>query len=321
MEIGGYFELELPKPRTDFIHSGCRMVNSGRHALEYILRGLGHKIQKIFIPYFTCDVVLQPIRRTNLRYEFYNVNENLEIASDIRLGEGDYILINNYFGVKDEYVNRMATKYKGQIIIDNAQAWYAPEILGFNIFYSPRKFFGMPDGGCAFATFVPDFTLEKDHSHERCSHLLKRIDVNAAAGYDDFHSNSALFKEAPLKEMSNLSLRLLSSIEFENAKIQRRTNYTVLDEALRDSNRLKLPSMHLFECPMVYPYYVENGEEIRKKLIYNKIFVATYWPNVLRWCDETTTEHRLARNLLALPIDQRYDADDMEKIIGVINPV
>ena len=65
---------------------------------------------------------------------------------------------------------------------------------------------------------------------------------------------------------------------------------------------------------MVYPYHVDLGAELKKKLIDNKIFVATYWPNVLEWSSENDFEYKLTRYLLPLPIDQRYKSNDFKKI-------
>ena len=52
--IGGYFELELPL-KEEF-HKDALRLNSGKNCLEYILRARQYK--KVYIPYYTCDVVL-----------------------------------------------------------------------------------------------------------------------------------------------------------------------------------------------------------------------------------------------------------------------
>jgi hypothetical protein len=70
-------------------------------------------------------------------------------------------------------------------------------------------------------------------------------------------------------------------------------------------------------CPMVYPYYTDN-ENLRKRLIDNRIFVAQYWPNVLSWCSPSDTEYNLTKRILPLPIDQRYGEEDMECIVKFI---
>ena len=317
-EIGGYFELELPAPQGEFIHSNCVLTNSGRHALEYILTSIKTPISKIWLPYYTCEVVLQPIIRLGLKYEFYHIDTKLELSEDIKLADGEYIIVNNYFGIKDKYVGELAEKYGNNCIIDNAQAWYAKEILGVSQFYSPRKFFGMPDGGVACSCFTNDEIDIQDYSSDRCAHLLKRIDINAGEGYSDFRSNSNCIRNQNVKRMSRLSHRILASIDFDAVKSIRRSNFAILNEALRCSNMLSLPNSETYECPMVYPY-LTNNPDLRRKLISNKIFVATYWPNVLTDCNNTTIEYQLAQNILPLPIDQRYDSNDMERIVSLIN--
>jgi len=46
--------------------------------------------------------------------------------------------------------------------------------------------------------------------------------------------------------------------------------------------------------------------------------VATYWPNVFNWCENKTLEFDLAKNILPLPIDQRYGSEEMERIVELI---
>ena len=73
-----------------------------------------------------------------------------------------------------------------------------------------------------------------------------------------------------------------------------------------------------FSCPMVYPYYTSDCT-LKKVLIENKVFVATYWPNVFEWCHEKSLEYKLANNIIAIPIDQRYSEREMEYIVNIIN--
>ncbi|MBD5356428.1 MAG: hypothetical protein HDR88_05415 [Bacteroides sp.] len=316
-EIGGYFELELPLPDFSQIPEGV-MVNSGRHALEYILRSFGGSVRRVWLPYYTCDVVLQPIKRLGLDYMFYHVNENLELAEYPELTDGDYIIVNNYFGIKDKYISEMAHRYGERLIVDNAQAWYCKPSHKVNYIYSPRKFFGLPDGGIAIGTFNYSTTLPKGYSASRCSHLLRRIDEGAAAGYDNFRANSMTLHEEPLTRMSHLTSRLLATIDFERVKNKRRLNFEILQESLVKTNQLIIPPINEFACAMVYPYMTSNPS-LRSKLIANKIFVATYWPNVLNWCNPTSMEYRFSEEMIPLPIDQRYDQKDIKSIIHVIN--
>ena len=102
-EIGGYFQLELSN-KGSFMHDNGVLLNSGRNALEYILRAKGN-ISRLWIPYYTCDTVLEPLVKLNLPYSFYSIDEQLELQKLIELQQGEYILYTNYFGVKDRYVH------------------------------------------------------------------------------------------------------------------------------------------------------------------------------------------------------------------------
>lgn len=314
--IGGYFELELPHNLKSFPHSDGVFLNSGRHSLEYILRSLG-RIKRLWIPYFTCDVVLQPVDFLQVPYSFYHTTSCLTIAENIVLSEGEYILYTNYFGIMDEYCRSLASIYGNQLIIDNAQALYADHIGGINTFYSPRKFVGIPDGGIVYANNDCVSILPKDASYDRCSHLLKRYDLKPSEGYQDFRVNSHKLAESPMSQMSNLTEALLSSIDYRSIRERRIANFRYLHEHLSAFNEFQMPDLDSFTCPMVYPFYAENPS-LRQKLISENIFVAQYWPNVLEWCKPEDIEYELTTHIIAMPIDQRYDWQDMDRIIELV---
>lgn len=316
--IGGYFELELPEAH-DFPHSNGVLLNSGRNSLEYILGTLPVKPKKVWLPYYTCEVVLQPFKRLGIDVSFYNVNTSFEIDCYPDLSKNEYIVANNYFGIKDAYVANLCRIYGERLIIDCAQAFYMDEIPEAMQFYSPRKYFGVPDGGIAFTPYSSEWaqSMVYDESYFRCSHLIKRIDISSSEGYADFRNNSEILGRQLPKKMSKFTRRMLESIDYDRMRRTRRCNYKILDEALRQANRLKLPDQDSFACPMVYPFMTEN-KILRNKLIDNKIFVATYWQNVLTWRLPDTIEYSLANNILPLPIDQRYGIEDMARIISVI---
>ena len=177
--IGGYFELELRK--AEHYHNNAILLNSARNCFEYIL--LARMYKKVYIPYFTCDVMLQPLHKHHIDYEFYSINNRLEPIKDICLGFGEAFLYTNYFGLKQECVEKMSEMYGSSLIIDNAQAFFAPHVQGIDTFYSPRKFFGVADGGYLYTTELLPNDFPKDKSFMRMQHLLQRIDEGAEAGY------------------------------------------------------------------------------------------------------------------------------------------
>ncbi len=307
--IGGYFELELPD-RGHFFHDDGVLLNSGRNALEYVLWSLAD-VKGLYLPYYTCDVVVEPIEKLGVPYTFYQIDSKLEIEDLPSLKSGEYLVYTNYFGLKDEYITALADQYGQQLIVDNAQAWFAEPIKGVSTIYSPRKYVGVPDGGVAYSLKnIEEITFERDLSFDHCAHLLKRIDLGPSEGYADFKSNSIRLIGQPIRRMSELTRRMLSSIDFEIVKSRRRENFDYLHEHLHKTNHFDVPSMDSFSCPMVYPYLTED-ETLKRKLIDNKVFVATYWPNVKEWAKEGMLEHDLAEMLIPIPIDQRYGIKEM----------
>lgn len=318
--IGGYFELEL-SDRGHFPHDDGYCVNSGRNALELILRNI-REISRLWIPYYTCDVILEPIEKLGIQYSFYHVNQDLELSDALDLQAGEYILLTNYFGIKDLYVSEMASKYGERLIVDNSQAYFSDPVEGIKTFYSPRKFVGVPDGGIAIipGTEIDMSAYEQDYSYDRCSHLLKRIDLGATEGYADFKQNSLVLKKQPIRRMSRLTSAVLRSVDFESVKETRLSNLRFLHENLRDCNILRCVNEAMNStCPMVYPYIHSCIDSpIRQQLIQNKIFVAAYWPNVQDWCREGDVENCLYSGIIPLPIDQRYSLNDMSRILNTL---
>lgn len=312
--IGGYFELELQRI-YNFPHKNGIFVNSGRNALGLVLNSIKN-IQIVYIPYFTCDVVLEPLEKLNIHYEFYNINKHLELDHDICLNENEYLLYTNYFGIKDDYIKKLSQKYGDKLIVDNAQALYAEPTA--NCIYSPRKFVGIPDGGIAYIKEKKDIaSYAKDYSSDKCDHLLIRHDNGATEGYLAFKENSAKLKSQTIKQMSNLTKRLIDSIDFNAIKEKRINNFNYIHKYLKESNLLNVDNFGKYACPMIYPYYTAD-KTLKQKLISSKIFVATYWPNVFEWCKSDSLEYNFGEQIIAIPIDQRYGIEDMNRIIKEI---
>lgn len=314
-EIGGYFELEFRKG-AGFPHSQAVCVNSGRNALEFIIRSMETLPHMVWVPYYTCEVVMQPLRRLGIPFRFYHIDQGLKIKDIPDLNDNDHIIVNNYFGLLDDYIDRLALDkaFASHIIIDDTQAWYDVERPGVSQFYSPRKFFGVPDGGIASTRISRPVDLEPSYSFDRCSHLLKRLDTGASSGYPDFSVNDRSIDDQRLLSMSNLTKAILSGIDYEWVKTRRRANFKRLHSALAAKNRIAIPDASSYACPMVYPFLTDDLE-LRERLIDNKIYVARYWPNVLESVPDTNVEYNLASDMIPIPIDQRYDQDDMDYII------
>lgn len=311
-EIGGYFGLELSSGEE--YHKDAIHLNSGRAALQYILKA--KKYRKIYLPAYICDSVLTPIISENVQHEYYPINTRFEPVFDIEIALDEAFLYVNYFGIHDMNVKSVVAKHQN-VIIDNTQAFYSLPESGIDSFYSARKFFGVADGAYLYTDTEFEMPLEGDISYNRMKHLLIRHDLSATAGYALFRENDEKLDTAGLKGMSRLTQAILNSVDYERCGQIRRKNYEFLHGHLGNMNQLKLPKLGS-QTPMVYPFWISDGFSLRERLIREKIYIATYWPELKTRGCVPPLECSLVDDLVSLPIDQRYALAEMVKIITVI---
>ena len=310
--IGGYFELELSKGKE--YYPDLIKLNTGRNCLEYILKVRNYK--KVYIPYYTCEVILEPLKKLKIDYDFYHTDKKLNPVFNTQLNKNEAILINNYFGIKNNEIINKCKKYKN-IIVDNCQSFYDKPIKGIDTFYSARKFFGVADGAYLSIDKKLKQNFGTDISYARMTHLLKSLDKSASIAYNNFKKNDDDLIDNPIRKMSNITQAILKSIDYDKIKLIREKNFLHLHSILKEYNELEI-DIDCLNGPMVYPLLMKGNNELRAHLIKNKIYVATYWSNVFDWCKINDIECNLVKYILPLPIDQRYNNYDMENILSVI---
>ena len=71
------------------------------------------------------------------------------------------------------------------------------------------------------------------------------------------------------------------------------------------------------QIPMAFPFLSKNLN-LRDNLFNNKIYTSFYWSSVLSRVKKKSVEYNLTKNLILLPIDQRYSKTDLDRIINII---
>lgn len=309
-EIGGY--LELNKYDLPMLHENALALNTGRNCLAYLIES--KNIQKIDLPYYICNVVTEACEKAGIEIDYYHISNDFSINnSDIE--KGAYLYLVNYFGqLSNDEILLLKDKYKN-IIVDNAQAYFQLPVNNIDTIYTCRKFVGVSDGAFLYTDKKLTRNLERDSSYERVGFLCGRFEKNAFDFYNSFLTNEEVLNNLPLRQMSKLTNNLLHGIDYEFVKNKRTKNYNYLFDKLTKINKLHLKRI---EGAFAYPLYIDNGNELRKKLIAHKIYVPTLWPNVITDDLNGTLEYDMALNILPLPCDQRYDEEDMEYMIGEI---
>lgn len=318
-DIGGFFGLELPEYGNfpQWCPGRGVTVNSGRRALEYILRRLGD-VRCVHAPLYTCRTALEPMERLHVPVIFYRIDERLELEELPELKEGECLLYTNYFGIKEKYVDLLASRYGRRLIVDNALALYSPARPGAACLYSPRKFSGLPDGGIAVMDAeqpLPE-PEERDESFSDASFLLECVEYGLERASAACERNERRLRNAPLRRMSRLTERLISGIDYEQARIRRMDHFRFLHERLGHLNRLSV-DLDSLSAPFCYPFWTAFPE-LRNVLIDERILVPLLWTEVLAQAPAESLERKLALHLLPLPVDQRCGPQDMERIARTV---
>ena len=308
-------ELELRSGRA--YHSNVLALNTATNCLKIVVRDFRPKT--VYLPAYLCDVVLKAFDVGEVEIRHYSINEEFEpeLKQGFSLGESDIFLYVNYFGLNAKNVENLCARFHANLVVDNVQAFFCKPLKNLATFYSLRKFFGVPDGALLRYSLGRQYDLERDISTDRLRHLTKRIELGPEAGYNDFIANERRLAESQPKWMSSLTSRIMNAIDYEFVMDRRNQNYRVLHQALKSRNMLPaLPEEP--HAPLCYPFLIEDGNGLREYLNRNRIYTATYWPKVISLENLNEFEVFLRDNLVCLPIDQRYDIEDMQLILKLI---
>ena len=307
-EIGGYLELE--RFMGPMLHEKALALSSGRACLSYLIEH--RKIRKIALPDFNCDIVEAVCRAHEVKIRFYPVGADLR-PKTLQTEEDEWFYLVNFYGqLSADELQRIAARVP-RLIVDNAQAYFDMPLKGVDTLYTCRKFLGVPDGGFLY-TEAPERTLPADESRERMDFVLGRFERPAGEYFAAAAQNNDDLSMEP-KSMSELTKNLLHAVDYDRVKTKRTENFRLLHEGLGSVNCLNL---RVTEGAYAYPLMLPEGQKIRKKLIEQKIFVPMLWPNVPEQQPADSEACRLAEQILPLPCDQRYGAEEMAFIIKAV---
>lgn len=306
MEIGGFIEFERFSGKM--LHEGAVALNYARNALLYLCKA--KDIKRIAIPKFLCDSVGRVCQKNGIMYRYYNIAYDL-LPENICLRADEWLYVINYYGqLGHEQIKQMKAKYE-RIIVDNVQAYFQMPVEGVDTIYTCRKFFGVPDGAFLYTDKMLNEEISQDESFEKMHYLLGRFERTASEFYSEYVDNEKAAENEPIKHMSKITNNLLHGIDYDAVRKRRTKNFRMLHNEFDSINRLRLI---IPDGAYMYPLYIENGAEIRKKLQAEKIYIPTLWSDVFDVCVEYELEYDMAKNILPLPVDQRYREEDMEYI-------
>lgn len=309
--IGGFFELELPRHGTA-VHPDAYALNTGRACLMIMLTHLAPK--RVHVPFYTCDAALHPFSRLGIETKSYGLDEALFPNDTLEVGDGEYILWTNYFGVCGTHTAKLKERFGKRLLLDDTHAFFQNGHDGYWSFTSARKYFGVPDGAYLYAPVELDMPTERFSGVSLTHAVLRKLGRQSEA-YKAYRAYESSL-DCSVYRISEISEGLLRSVDVPAVIEARRRNFTYLHSMLGKYNQL--PLGEVTDVPFCYPYLPPKPVD-RQYLYNNGIFVPTLWPDIgERNISGYAFEKMLGASLLPLPIDHRYTPNDMQRMVKYV---
>ena len=356
-EIGSNFWIsssELMKGNTkpitpyefNCIGSDYVWMSTGRSALSFVIDTITKRnpanTKIVLIPSFTCHTVIEPFIFAGYKVEIFSIDINLCASGDdllkiVKQKNVSVVLLHRYFGFEtiinlSYFINEV--KKLGVIIIDDITQCLFSKLQFINADYivcSVRKWLGIPDGGfavCAEGVFL-DKPINTDDALLKVkieASLLKYNYLFHNIGSKRIYLSKFEYAEELLdnqKEyflIGDFSLKVLSRLDMDKLKTDRRMNYQHLLDGLRGLSSIELVFKDLprTATPLYCPVRTKNRKFLQSYLAKNDIYAPIIWPKSTCLLDISNETQSLYEELLCLPIDQRYGICDMNRIIECI---
>ena len=324
---------------------------SGRSAIALALHSLVRNrpgiAKKCLLPAYMCDTVFLPFQWDGWEICFYHLNKNLEADEEelsrlIGLERPGLLFVHAYYGVDTwKPMRSLLKKWKkeGLCIMEDVTQSYYLEGIGAEADYvvgSLRKWYPIPDGGFVAAEetiFQEGMVSAERFTEKRIELLTEKWNYLHGEGNaeekkgmkDRFLKKNREMEEwldqhEEMGEISGETMYMLSGIDEKVCREQRKRNYRYLYGRLEGKNQFWpiLPETD-GAAPLYLAVYAREREELQKFLTAHDIYAPVLWP--IGKENESCLpkdERYIYDHMLALPMDQRYGGEEMERAAMVL---
>lgn len=314
-EIGSEFhKMPIESGRgLKYPRSGA-LVFSGRTAIESVLKKIPDA-RSVLVPSYCCDSMIVPFRDAGINVKHFSVNWIDGLKTEIN-DSADILLWCNYFG----YINEMPD-FDGFVIEDITHSFLSEnqchERSDFFV-ASLRKWEPVLCGGyCSVdaegAAPSETFVEGKSSAMDLKTRYLQDLDECKKPKFLQMFaaSNEWLADNYSGLSIDSWSREYLNCVNAEEQRGIRRRNAHVLYENLDGKVQFLFPEEKM-DCPLFVPILLKNRDDVRRHLTSNKVYCPVHWPK------PDGAKSNIYDMELSLICDQRYGADDMERIVSVL---
>jgi hypothetical protein len=317
-----------------------------REALCDIARSLNETSKTVLIPAYTCQTVITPFEEAGWQCDYYSIKRDLRIdlrslESAVANNRPSLLVVHPYFGMdlnEEEMKALTAIKEQGiAIVLDLTQCLFSAKQYPFASFIvaSYRKWMPIPDGGyLKNMTGRVKIAQPEEENNEFTDRELaamylrgqyfgngeqrtKAISIRLSKSADHIAESNI----APHK-MSQVAYNLMQSEDIKLNQHRRYENYIYLYQNIRESEKVAKVCKNLdvvTTAPLYFTIFVQDRPTLQRYFAQDAIYAPVIWP--------VEDDHVLINDevkyiydhILAIPIDQRYDERDMQRVVEIVN--
>lgn len=321
-------------------------LSTGRSAIRFVIQTIEKRCpvakRVAVLPSFTCDTVFEPFLKAGYKVFYYPVEMDLTTQSEaIRQAvyehDASIVLFHRYYGFDtlDSQINCFCDEMSqmGKFTIEDCTQCLYSDFERSNADFtigSIRKWTGTPDGGFAVCRdgvfeFKPQKTDKQlETAKVKASYAKYRYLFENAGDKSEMlamyrYAEDILDVQTDIYAISDTSLKIQANLNVDILKRKRRENFNVLSTCLKAHIRPLFPLINGPEVPLYFPIFIKDRASLQRHLVQNAIYAPIVWPKSEFQPEVDKGAENAYQHLLCIPIDQRYDAEDMNRIADVIN--
>jgi hypothetical protein len=318
--------------KSRFLADELLYFSHGRAAMIWLIQQMG-VFKSAEVCAYTWPDIPRMLRRYGLELGFFDFGqENMDglIAS---LPGRCLVIVPVFYGFQPwiDY-QALAKKFSGKafVLLDAAQTAFCfedyPVPSGGMVLSCPHKATALNDGALlAFGELSEELKRRQQAlaPAEEFRRVKEQGRLLLSTG-DEQKEQEGLQLVAKLEEtwvsdppqrMTNQSKSELSYLDARAHAYIRRSNYQYLKQRLNQY----LPALdQKMGVPFAYAAVTNDRENILKKLYARRVFATALWPNAVFDPGLHPVAADYARRLIALPVDQRYDLQDMDQMADLV---
>ncbi len=329
-EIGSWFwDVPVIEKENQYFNGDIEWFQCGRHGLRAIAVELRNRgIASIALPSWCCETMITPFANSGIAVSFYPVTVDVDgnFHQDMTQVNAQALLVMDYFGFQagDAHVPK---NYHGVVIRDTT---HRPFTGGYNDarYYvgSLRKWAGFWTGGYALGIKGVQYRLmpsDPMFSGRRSAAMqLKENYILGCKGNKEnflelFSSAEDELEKCQINAAHKRDIDCAKHLDVDLIRGKRRENAQILIDGLKDICIFK--QIEGIDCPLFVPVIVPDGkrDNLKQYLTANDIYCPVHW-SISSFHNLTDEERFVYDNELSLVCDQRYNVNDMQRIINVV---